>query len=353
MIQTFSTEQELRDRIAELETANGMLADFAALVSHDLQSALRCVTNFAELLALLPALTANPHTSAFSHTIIGSVRRLQSLTHEALASPTQTHGITAEPPRAAHPQHTRHVLEIRLRALQHDNRELSDFANSVARDLRTPLGQILDAAGHLTTLPVITSNPLAIDMAWRILVGGKQMQHLIDDYLSFAHAERHHIQRSRVSLESLVQLVRHELESLSAGRKVGWQIAPLPEVEADASMLRQVIFNLLSNSLKYTRKCPEAVIEIGVRPAPDELIIFIRDNGVGFDLGSARNLFQKFGRLHGDATFPGVGVGLLAVKYIIEHHHGRVWAEAIPEGGATFCFTLPAAHNAPAASTVV
>jgi len=120
-----------------------------------------------------------------------------------------------------------------------------------------------------------------------------------------------------------------------------WRIAPLPEVEADVSMLRQVLVNLLSNSLKYTSKSPEAVIEIGVQPDPNEHIVFIRDNGIGFDLDSATNLFQKFVRLQENGTVPGVGVGLVVVKHIIRRHRGRVWAEGTPDGGATFYFTLP------------
>jgi signal transduction histidine kinase len=205
------------------------------------------------------------------------------------------------------------------------------------------LGQILKSAGHLSTLPAITTNPVFLDMTEKVLIGAKQMQRLIDDYLSFTNADRDAIYRCRVSLESLVQLVRHELEPMSAGRKVTWRIAPLPDVEADVSMIRQVLVNLLSNSLKFTGKCPEAVIEIGVQPDPNEHIVFIRDNGIGFDLESARNLFQKFVRLQEDGTIPGVGVGLVVVKHIIRRHQGRVWAEGTPGGGATFCFTLPRA----------
>jgi signal transduction histidine kinase len=114
-------------------------------------------------------------------------------------------------------------------------------------------------------------------------------------------------------------------------------------VEADVSMLRQVLINLLSNSLKYTHKCPEAIIEIGMRADSNERIIFIRDNGIGFDLESASNLFQKFVRLQDDGIVPGVGIGLTIVKHIIQRHRGRVWAEGTPGGGATFCFTLPTA----------
>src|SRR5262249_879141 len=152
-------------------------------------------------------------------------------------------------------------------------------------------------------------NPIWLDITENILTGAKQMRRLIDDYLSFTNAERDAIYRCRASLESLVQLVRHELEPTSAGRKVTWRIGSLPEVDADVSMLRQVLVNLLSNSLKYTSDCSEAVIEIGVRPDPNDHIVFIRDNGIGFDLESAHNLFQKFVRLQNDGTIPGIGVG--------------------------------------------
>jgi len=167
------------------------------------------------------------------------------------------------------------------------------------------------------------------------------MQRLVDDYLSFANAERHTIYRCRISLESLVQLVRHELEPFAADRNVMWRIGRLPEVEADVSMLRQVLVNLLSNSLKFSHKCTAPVIEIGAQPAPNEHIIYVRDNGIGFDLESRRNLFQKFGRLHTDGIVPGLGIGLVIVKHIIQRHNGRVWAESVPGGGATFYFTLP------------
>jgi signal transduction histidine kinase len=333
-------EPNLRDQIAELEMANCMLSDFAALVAHDIRGGLRRAISYTELLAVIPALNGNLDALDCVHIIKAATRRVLLLADGALAAPPQTDltvGLPADVPE------NDAGLEARLSDLKHDNRKLTDFADSVARGLRTPLGQILKSAGHLSALPAITTNPVWLDITEKILSGAKQMQRLIDDYLSFVNTERDAIYRCRISLESLVQLVRHELEPMSVGRKVTWQIAPLPEVDADVSMLRQVLVNLMSNSLKYTGKRPDALIEIGVRPDPNELTVFIRDNGIGFDLESARNLFQKFVRLQGDGTIPGLGVGLVVVKHIIRRHHGRVWAEGTPGGGATFYFTLPVA----------
>ena len=335
-------EHTLREKIAEMEMSNCMLNDFAAMVAHDIRSGLRRVISYAELLALAPALNGNLDALDCVHIIMASTRRIRLLADGALASPPQISTNFGRTPAADSSENSAGFLEERLSELKSANSELNTFADSVARGLRTPLGQILKSAGHLSTVPAIAANPVFLDMTEKVLIGAKQMQRLIDDYLSFTNAERDAIYRCRVSLESLVQLVRHELEPLSAGRNVTWRIAPLPEVEADVSMLRQVIVNLLGNSLKFTNKCPEAVIEIGVQPAPNEHIIFIRDNGIGFDLESARNLFQKFVRLQEDGTIPGVGVGLVVVKHIIRRHYGRVWAEGTPGGGATFYFTLPA-----------
>jgi light-regulated signal transduction histidine kinase (bacteriophytochrome) len=326
-----------------------MLTDFALLVAHDIRGGLRRVISYTELLAVLPALNGNLGALDYVHIIMASTRRIRLLADGALASPPQFATTVRRTQTGEAAENNAGVLENRLSELKRANRDLTDFADSVARGLRTPLGQILKSAGHLSKLPAITANPVSLDITENILIGAQQMQRLIDDYLSFANAERDAIYRTRTSLESLIQLVRHELEPMSAGRKVTWRIAPLPEVEADVSMLRQVLVNLLSNSLKYTSKSREAVIEIGVQSDPNEHIVFIRDNGIGFDLDAATILFEKFVRLQGDETVPGLGVGLVVVKHIIRRHRGRVWAEGTPDGGATFYFTLPVSyqHRAP------
>jgi light-regulated signal transduction histidine kinase (bacteriophytochrome) len=337
-------EQPLREQIEELRLVNSMLADFEALISHDIQSALRRVSGFSELLTLRPALSSHPAALADLHIIIAAARVIDSLANNTLIPAANLASRGARDSVCEDHQDTFQALECRLKDLRRTNHDLTDLADSVARDFRTPLGRILAATEHFATLSAVTANPVCLDLARKILADARRMAHLIDDYLCFVNSERQSVQRARVSLESLIQLVRHELEPMCAGRKVTWQISPLPEVEGDPRMLRQVICNLLSNALKYSRKTPETVIEIGVRPHPEEVIICVRDNGVGFDVEAGRKLFKKFGRLHNDAAFEGKGIGLVIVKYIIERHHGRVWAESSPEGGATFCFSLPPAR---------
>lgn len=337
-----SREQRLREEIEELQVANSMLADFESLVSHDMQGALRRIMSFAELLTLRPALNGEPAAHSALHIIIAAARTIDSLANNTLV-PAAELFISAMPasrlPRPS--ERTVAELECRLRDLRGANHELTELADSVARDFRTPLARILSATEHFSTLPAVTAKAVCLDIAGKILADARRIAHLIDDYLCFVNAGRNAIQYSRVCLESLVQLVRHELEPMCSGRKVTWRIGALPEVEGDPRMLRQAILNLLSNSLKYTRGRPQTIIEIGVRPDASEHIVFIRDNGLGFDAESARKLFQKYGRLPGDKNFEGTGIGLLIVRYIIQRHRGRVWAESTPGAGATFCFTLP------------
>ena len=233
-------------------------------------------------------------------------------------------------------------LKRQLAELRATNRQLTDFACSVAHDLRNPLTQILCSAGLFSTLPAIATNPVAIQLANQLLAGAKKMQVLVDDYLAFFKTERHALRRQPVSLDALVELVRHELQPLTADRKVRWKVSPLPNVEGDPTMLRQAILNILSNALKFTRPRSEAVIEIGARSEPGESVIHFRDNGIGFDSSGAAALFHKFQRLHADQGFEGVGVGLVIVHHIAQRHGGKVWAEGEPNKGATFYLSLPA-----------
>jgi len=232
------------------------------------------------------------------------------------------------------------ALKRRLEELRSANHELINSASSLARDLGDPLTRILSVAGLLSTLPTITANPVALDMAAQLLGGARKMQTLIDDYLAFFRAGRNELKLRPVSLELLIELVRHELEPLTAGRTVRWQIGPLPQVQGDPSMLYQAFLNLLSNALKFTRDRAEAVIEIGVQPDPKELILYVRDNGIGFDSDAAANLFHKFQRLYPD--FEGAGIGLVIVHHVLHRHGGRVWAEGAPGKGATFYVAWPA-----------
>jgi signal transduction histidine kinase len=233
------------------------------------------------------------------------------------------------------------VLKRRLAELRSANHLLTDSASIVAQALSDPLTRILSVGGLLITLPTITTNPVALDMASQLLAGARKMQTLVDDYLAFFKAGRGELELQPVSLELLIELVRHELEPLAAGRKVRWHVGALPEVQGEPAMLHQVFLNLLGNALKFTRTRAEAVIEIGVQQHPKHMLVYIRDNGIGFDAEAAANLFHKFQRLHPD--FEGAGVGLVVVNHILRRHGGHVWAEGVPGKGATFYIALPIA----------
>jgi len=147
-----------------------------------------------------------------------------------------------------------------------------------------------------------------------------------------------------VNTEALVREVLDELAINLRAREVAIRIDDLPECVGDASLLRQVFGNLLSNAIKFTRKKPQAAVEVGCRAEGGEYVYFVRDNGAGFDAKYADKLFSPFQRLHCANDFEGTGVGLSIVKRIVSRHGGRIWAESEPGQGATFYFTLPAAY---------
>jgi light-regulated signal transduction histidine kinase (bacteriophytochrome) len=170
----------------------------------------------------------------------------------------------------------------------------------------------------------------------------RQMRMLIEDLLEFSRAGRADLKRTSVPLGPLVEEVIRELAKDTQGRNVIWKQDPLPEVQADPALLRQVLVNLLSNAIKYTRPRDPAEIEIGSQNGQTgEAIVFVRDNGVGFDMKYADKLFGVFQRLHSSEDFEGNGIGLANVQRIINRHGGRVWAESIVNSGATFYFSLP------------
>ncbi|HKS94534.1 MAG TPA: PAS domain S-box protein, partial [Terriglobia bacterium] len=226
------------------------------------------------------------------------------------------------------------------------NRELEAFAYSVSHDLRAPLRHM---DGFLTLL--VKSGYDRLDETGRryldkVSTASRTMAGLIDDLLQFSRMGRKEIHKTVVSLGQLVEQVRHELESEGSGRVVNWEVGPLPEVTGDAAMLRLVLGNLLGNALKFTSPRPQARIEIGSRSSEaGEDVIWVRDNGAGFDMRYVAKLFNVFQRLHPASEFEGTGIGLANVRRIIERHGGRVWAEGVIGAGATFYFSLPRIPN--------
>jgi PAS domain S-box-containing protein len=237
-------------------------------------------------------------------------------------------------------------LEDRVRQrtaeLECANQELEAFAYSVSHDLRAPLRHINGFLDLFSKSALAALSEQERYYLKQVVSSAKQMDRLIDDLLLFSRMAQAELRPELVDLNRLVQDALLQLEPETKGRAVVWKKGDLPVVKADASMLHQVLVNLLSNAIKYTRPRNPAEIEIATRPDHDnEIVIFVRDNGVGFDMRCADKLFGVFQRLHAADQFEGTGIGLANVRRIVLRHGGRTWAEGKPDAGATFYFSLP------------
>jgi signal transduction histidine kinase len=238
-------------------------------------------------------------------------------------------------------------LESRVRErtsqLQEALKELESFSYSVSHDLRAPLRHITGFAQLLERKAGAKLDDTSKGYLKTIVTAAQQGGTLVDDLLSFSRMGRAELRHSQVALQELVGEVRREFEADSHGRTIDWRIGELPVVQADPALLRQVIRNLIGNAMKYTRPRPQALIEVGAREVPGEVEVWVRDNGVGFEMQYVDKLFGVFQRLHTLEEFEGTGIGLANVRRIISRHGGRTWAEGTVGQGATFHFSLPRA----------
>jgi len=250
--------------------------------------------------------------------------------------------ITDRKRREEHIQGLNQQLTKRSAELEAINKELEAFAYSISHDLRAPLRHMV---GYTELLQKGSSS--SVDDKGRrymtmILEAAKRMGTLIDDLLAFSRIGRAETRETMVSLEQLVKEVQAEVWRETEGRNVIWRVGALPDLYGDRSMLKLVLVNLISNAVKFTRTRPQPQIEIGSEDKNSNgVVVFVRDNGVGFDMKYVNKLFGVFQRLHRADEFEGTGIGLATVQRIIHRHGGHVWAEGQVGSGATFYLSLP------------
>lgn len=231
-------------------------------------------------------------------------------------------------------------LEQANQNLLEANRELDAFARTVSHDLRSPLTGIVGYADILKSSYSEALDEDAIDFLDGITRTGRKMAQLISDLLDFSRSAREDIAAQDVDLSAMAQEVITELRTMNYKADYLINVEKNIVVNADPKMMRVMLHNLIGNALKYSQKEPSPKIIIGTIDKNGKQVIFIRDNGVGFDMGKADNLFSPFIRLHFNQEFQGTGVGLSTVKRIIERHGGAIWFESAPGAGTTFYLTI-------------
>ena len=225
--------------------------------------------------------------------------------------------------------------------LKKSNKELEAFSYSVSHDLRAPLRHIAGYAELLSDFEGDKLSERGLRFLDHIGESARFAGTLVDNLLSFSQMGRSALHLSAVNLQALVEAIREEMKPDYESRSLEWHIENLPKVVADAAFLHLALRNLLSNAIKYSRDRQPAIIVVAAEVTEEEIIVSVRDNGVGFNMDYADKLFGVFQRLHRMEEFEGTGIGLASVRRIIERHDGRVWAEGKPDQGATFYFALP------------
>jgi light-regulated signal transduction histidine kinase (bacteriophytochrome) len=243
--------------------------------------------------------------------------------------------------------------ELEIRVLQRTaqleaaNHELEAFSYSVSHDLRAPLRHISGFSQLLLEEFGTTLVPEARSYAERIQSGAHKMGLLVDELLNLARVGRHALNLRMTNLNELVTDVVAMLQPEKKDREVEWAIGELPRLECDPILVKQILQNLLANALKFTRPRARALIEVACATDKQsgQPVLMVRDNGTGFDMKYINKLFGVFQRLHREEDFEGTGIGLATVQRIVKKHGGRVWAEAAPDQGAAFYFTLAAENQ--------
>jgi len=232
-------------------------------------------------------------------------------------------------------------LEESNRQLQAANKDLDAYNSSVSHDIRGHLNRIIGFSRLLSDDHLSPLNPKQAEFIAHICDGGEQILRLTDDLLRFARLGQQQLQKERVAVGPLVQQIFDDLRQAATGEPVQLRLGSLPDAFADPPLLKQVFANLLSNAVKFSGLVSKPVVTVDGLLSAGECIYSVGDNGAGFDMAHADQLFKMFHRLQGAANYPGTGIGLSIVQRIVERHGGVISARAAPGSGANFTFTLP------------
>lgn len=229
----------------------------------------------------------------------------------------------------------------RTAELETVNQELVAFSYSVAHDLRAPLRAINGFSSMLLEDFSALMPAEAQRLLQRVVANAEHMGQLIDALLKLSRLGRQPMTGASIGMRVMVHSVLEGLQKEPGARKMQISVSEIPDAVGDQALIKQVLVNLVSNAIKFTRHKDPATISVGSEERERETVYFIRDNGAGFDMQYADKLFGVFQRLHPSDSFEGTGIGLSIVQRIIHRHGGRIWAEAEVDKGATFFFTLP------------
>lgn len=236
-------------------------------------------------------------------------------------------------------------LDQRIRArtaeLEAANLELGAFNSAVSHDLRNPLNAILGFSEFLLMSNGEQLSPQVKQGLETIARSSGRMRHLIEDLMRLSSVAYGELKHESVDLSALAGGILDEFRHADPERSVQVQVEPGLVVTGDPGLLQIALTNLLSNAWKYSSQEQESRIEVGRKTVDGEAVLFVRDNGIGFDMAQADRLFRSFARLNSSKEFQGTGIGLVTVRRIIERHGGRIWAESQPGMGATFFWTCP------------
>ena len=229
----------------------------------------------------------------------------------------------------------------RTAQLESANKELESFSYSVSHDLRAPIRAINGYARILEDDYAIKFDADGTEILHSITRNSKKMGELIDDLLAFSKLGRKEVNASDINMTALVKSIREEFLTEDIANKTNYEVDILPPAKGDQSLIKQVWINIISNAIKYSKYKPKTNINIGAYEKDRQVVYYVKDNGVGFDMQYYDKLFGVFQRLHSQEEFEGTGIGLAIVQKIIHQHRGTVWAESILNEGTCFYFSLP------------